>query len=103
MLVVSLKMIDMETNARCYYESSLLFKTRSKATHTFPLLFLFCRIAGPLTGPSVTGTARVNKGLIACPFLKFPLRNVTGVAECRDGVLRFDGLEARSGRSGTIR
>ncbi|KAL6785562.1 hypothetical protein ACKKBF_B00775 [Auxenochlorella protothecoides x Auxenochlorella symbiontica] len=60
-------------------------------------------ISGPVADPMVSGTARLTKGVLACPYLKFPLRGINAQARCEDGVFTLDAAEARSGRTGIIR
>jgi hypothetical protein len=62
------------------------------------------RVAGPLAAPRVTGGATLSRGVVVVDgMLRSPLTGINGALELDGAVLRARGLEARSGRSGSMR
>lgn len=61
------------------------------------------RLRGSLEQPVLSGVASVSKATLDCPFLRFPLTNVSADVRAGDDRLTVEALEARCGRRGHIR
>jgi len=61
------------------------------------------KLTGTVDQPTVTGGAFINKAIIDCPVLKFPLEIVTADVRCADGMLEVETVDARVGRKGHLK
>jgi hypothetical protein len=61
------------------------------------------KLTGTMDQPSVTGGALINKAVIDCPVLKFPLEIVSADVRCADGMLEVETVDARVGRKGHLK
>jgi hypothetical protein len=61
------------------------------------------KLTGTVDQPTVTGGALINKAVIDCPVLKFPLEIVSADVRCADGMLEVETVDARVGRKGHLK
>ena len=61
------------------------------------------RLSGALDKPTITSAASISKATLDCPYLRFPLTNVSAEVQARDNELTVESLEARVGRKGHVR
>ena len=61
------------------------------------------RFTGTLEQPTVNGAAIINKAIIDCPVLKYPLEVLAADITCDEGMLEVETFDARVGRKGHIK
>lgn len=61
------------------------------------------RLSGNLEDPQMQGKAKIWRGSLSVPNLKFPLKNMYSSIRVENGILAVDNFESKSGKNGHIK
>lgn len=61
------------------------------------------RLTGTVEQPTVTGAALINKAIIDCPVLKYPLQVMAADIRCAEGMMEVETVDVKVGRKGHLR